>query len=457
MYYAKQKDGKSWLFYEKTNAGKRSIAIASMRLEHGEPVFDLRRLDVTDADEAALQKRFQSLRESILRKLSGIAIYCEGQTEAKYLSEVANALEISKCVSIYSLGGGDPGVHIESIAKKMLWDKALGKDPFREYWMVFDRDGHRNFHASYEIKAHFPNIHLAFTNPCFEYWVAMHHPEFDGRIPLNEERVLKEKKTVEACGTYRKREVIERLYELCASPDDALSLAKKFFPGYEKNGDGYLRLFGSLTEKACERMRALPPPQEGLGSDLPLLLDRLFLMSGLTSKDALARLAKSTAQPELPKEQLNVPQALPSQYSKKEFTADCQQLLTMVNAFRKGRTVDEAKNLQKKLQSILEYIQESIKDVKPIDIHMPHPDSTERARLLLRESVNNISATYFQFNVCIGEIINFSKTFAKNPNRKFKIKTRLRISEYLKSCIIWLDRFICDASEESMADLPILQ
>ncbi|MBE5691497.1 MAG: hypothetical protein EGQ34_01105 [Sutterella sp.] len=77
-------------------------------------------------------------------------------------------------------------------------------------------------------------IHLAFTNPCFEYWVAMHHPEFDGRIPLNEERVLKEKKTVEACGTYRKREVIERIYELCASPDDALSLAKKFFPGYEK-------------------------------------------------------------------------------------------------------------------------------------------------------------------------------------------------------------------------------
>lgn len=49
------------------------------------------------------------------------------------------------------------------------------------------------------------------------------------------------------------------------------------------------------------------------------------------------------------------------------------------------------------------------------------------------------------------------KTFAKNPNRKFKIKTRLRVSEYLKACIIWLDRFICDALEESMADLPILQ
>lgn len=169
MYYAKQKDGKSWLFYEKTNAGKRNIAIASMRFENGEPVFDLRHLDGTEADEAALQKRFQALRESIQRKITGIAIYCEGQTEEKYLTEIVNALEISKRVSIYSLGGGDPGVHIESIAKKMLWDKALGKDPFREYWMVFERDGHRHFHSSYEIKSHFPNIHLAFTNPCFEY------------------------------------------------------------------------------------------------------------------------------------------------------------------------------------------------------------------------------------------------------------------------------------------------
>ena len=123
----------------------------------------------------------------------------------------------------------------------MLWDKTLGKDPFREHWMVFDRDGHRHFHSSYEIKSHFPNIHLAFTNPCFEYSVAMHHPEFDGRIPLIEQRVLEEKKTVELLGTDRKRDVIERIYELCASPDDDLSFAKKLFPGYEKNGDGYLR------------------------------------------------------------------------------------------------------------------------------------------------------------------------------------------------------------------------
>lgn len=69
-------------------------------------------------------------------------------------------------------------------------------------------------------------------------------------------------------------------------------------------------------------MRALPPPQEGLGSDLPLLLDRLFLMSGLTRKDALERLAKSTAVPELPKESLSLLEAIPMQYGKKEFAAD---------------------------------------------------------------------------------------------------------------------------------------
>lgn len=129
-------------------------------------------------------------------------------------------------------------MHIESIAKKMLWDKTLRKDPFREYWMVFDRDGHRHFHSSYEIRSHFPNIHLAFTNPCFEYSVAMQHPEFDGRIPLIESRVLEEKKIVELLGTDRKRDVIERIYELCASP---FVFCEKAFPRIRKNADGYLR------------------------------------------------------------------------------------------------------------------------------------------------------------------------------------------------------------------------
>ena len=100
-----------------------------------------------------------------------------------------------------------------------------------------------------------------------------------------------------------------------------LSFAKKLFPGYETMQTA-ICVFGSHTEQACERMRALPPPQEGLGSDLPLLLDPLFLMSGLTRKDALERLATSTAVPELPKESLSLLEAIPMQYGKKEFAAD---------------------------------------------------------------------------------------------------------------------------------------
>lgn len=174
-----------------------------------------------------------------------------------------------------------------------------------------------------------------------------------------------------------------------------ICLLRKSFSPDTKKMETAICVFGSHTEQACERMRALPPPQEGLGSDLPLLLDRLFLVSGLTRKDALERLAKSTAVPELPNEPLSLLGAITRQYGKKEFAADCHDLLPLINVFRKESTVVEAKTLQNKLQGILEYIQESIKDEKPIDIHMPHPDSTERARLLLRESVNNISATFF--------------------------------------------------------------
>ena len=186
MCFAKQTNGKSWLFYEKTNAGKRNIAIACMRFENGEPFFDLRHLDGTEADEAALQKRFQALHEIIQRKITGIAIYLRGADRREISYGNRECSRDWQTCFIYSPGGGDPGVHIESIAKKMLWDKTLGKDPFREYWMVFDRDGHCHFLSSYVIKSHFPNIHLAITNTCFEYSVAMQHPEFDGRIPLIE-------------------------------------------------------------------------------------------------------------------------------------------------------------------------------------------------------------------------------------------------------------------------------
>ena len=163
-----------------------------------------------------------------------------------------------------------------------------------------------------------------------------------------------------------------------------LSFAKKLFPGYEKMQTA-ICVFGSHTEQACERMRALPPPQEGLGSDLPLLLDRLFLMSGLTRKDALERLA-------LP--YLNCQKSRSASWRQSPSNT-VKRNLPLINVFRKERTVVEAKTLQNKLQRILEYIQESIKDEKPIDLHMPHPDSTERARLLLMVSVNKISATFF--------------------------------------------------------------
>lgn len=107
MNYAKQKDGRSWLFYEKTAKGRRSIALAVLAREDEEPELTIERLECTDADEAELQKRLTMLRDRIRRDRSKIAIYCEGQTESRYLREIANALGITSRIQIFAVNGGD--------------------------------------------------------------------------------------------------------------------------------------------------------------------------------------------------------------------------------------------------------------------------------------------------------------------------------------------------------------
>lgn len=446
MNYAKQKDGRSWLFYEKTAKGRRSIALAVLAREDEEPELTIERLECTDADEAELQKRLTMLRDRIRRDRSKIAIYCEGQTESRYLREIANALGITSRIQIFAVNGGDPGAHIEAIAKNMLWEKAIGKESFGEYWMVFDRDGHHGFHSAFEIKSHFKSIHLAFTNPCFEYWVAMHHPKYDGKIPLTEEHIVSEETKVELCGTNRKRIVHVRTIELGASPDDAFVLASRLFPGYKKNAEGYLSLFGAHTERVYERMKALPSPQNGLGSDLPALIDRLFALSGLTRSEGFARLGQG-ASTNSSGETANSPQSLQKGFNRKEFAMTCEILSPRINDFRKMLDLNTAKLLNDDLLNFLRHIKEAILIVPQMENAIPPLEPEQQERITIMLGKESTDASYLEFCTRLGEINCVVKSFSKNPDRKFKNQTRLKVRASTEYCLAWLNRCIGERSQ----------
>jgi hypothetical protein len=80
-------------------------------------------------------------------------------------------------------------------------------DPFEEVWCVFDRDEHQKIDEAL-VRARDCKIRVAFSNPCFELWLLLHH---------------------EYTSAYLER-------------DKAASLLKRHLPGYHKSTDVYDRL-----------------------------------------------------------------------------------------------------------------------------------------------------------------------------------------------------------------------
>ncbi|WP_185817543.1 RloB family protein [Shewanella atlantica] len=110
-----------------------------------------------------------------------IYAFCEGMnTEPKFIREFSRE-QSNGLVSVEAIGAAGAPFQIVSSAvmKKLELEKVAASsgdslDEKFEVWAVFDKDEHPKIPEAFQ-KAASNNIHVAFSNPCFELWPALHY------------------------------------------------------------------------------------------------------------------------------------------------------------------------------------------------------------------------------------------------------------------------------------------
>jgi hypothetical protein len=140
-------------------------------------------------DLVSLLKRRDPYRKSIPRLL----IVCEGQTEVEYFQEWRVKARASS-VSIVIELAGVPKTVVEKavrLKKEAEAEAVKSKDDghqFRKVWAIFDRDDHPNIPEAFD-QATANGIDVAFSDPCFEIWLLLHHQ--DHRAAIARESLFK--------------------------------------------------------------------------------------------------------------------------------------------------------------------------------------------------------------------------------------------------------------------------
>lgn len=105
-------------------------------------------------------------------------IICEGETEERYFSGLITKEEYKRQFAAIDLEIYKPKDHsprgLVTEAKNKI--KANRRDnPYDFVWLVFDKDGHANVPDTFEqALTSRPEIKIAFTAHCFEYFVLLH-------------------------------------------------------------------------------------------------------------------------------------------------------------------------------------------------------------------------------------------------------------------------------------------
>lgn len=277
---------------EKAHKPKAKLQDATLvKVESVEPAEALMHVEEDDADADAMEAKAE-IKDRIAepKTMPKIAIFCEGETELEYLKAFVAYLSLEDRVDLQCSAVKDPGAAFKSIASKMLWDRQVGTCPWRDVWMVFDRDSHARYHEAYDLVQHFPFMHLANTNPCFEYWLLLHEPNFKDDLPLDQELMISRQVETEIISHWQKRVVTEEVFELTTKAETCYDALKAMVPEYKKAAATNFDVFASRMALAYERAREHVEPQVGPGSTLPDLIDCLCEMAGRTPQDVMADL-----------------------------------------------------------------------------------------------------------------------------------------------------------------------
>jgi hypothetical protein len=122
--------------------------------------------------------RYREHRKVVFFNKRGV-ILCEGETEENYFSGLISQPKYRRKFQSISVRVFKPKDHspfgMVKEAKKMTRIAKSEKNPYDFVWVMFDRDGHAKVPDAFELaRTSTPEIKIAFTIPCFEYFVLLH-------------------------------------------------------------------------------------------------------------------------------------------------------------------------------------------------------------------------------------------------------------------------------------------
>lgn len=106
-------------------------------------------------------------------------ILCEGETEENYFKGLISQNEYKRKFQAIEVNIFKPKDHspvgLVNEAKKLINKAKRERNTYSFIWVIFDKDGHVRIPDAFEIaRSNNPVINIAFTVPCFEFFVLLH-------------------------------------------------------------------------------------------------------------------------------------------------------------------------------------------------------------------------------------------------------------------------------------------
>ncbi len=125
-----------------------------------------------------MKRGYRKTRRKLSFNKRGL-ILCEGETEENYFQGLISQDKYRRKFSSVDVKIFKPKYHsplgLVKYAKLKIKVAKQEKNAYDFVWVIFDRDGHAKIPDAFEVaRISNPEIKIAFTIPCFEYFVLLH-------------------------------------------------------------------------------------------------------------------------------------------------------------------------------------------------------------------------------------------------------------------------------------------
>ena len=166
---------------------------------------------------------------------------------------------------------------LESAFKDFQWSQVSDREyPFTEYWIVFNRNHHSSYSDTIKLATSLdPKPHLAWSNPCVEFWYWLHFCGNRKLLKFDEETEVSTVRTEKALDNDEVEITVVQRVCRTIKPETMLELLRRHLPEYNK-ASGPLGLVPRIAT-ACENLNKIDQDKNPmvLGSSMPDLLLRL--------------------------------------------------------------------------------------------------------------------------------------------------------------------------------------